>query len=253
MSEANAAVLIEQIGSVLVVKLNRPERLNALGGGMGDGLNAALFRLRDDPSLKVMILTGVGDRAFCVGADLKDSVTRFQETGAVSAQAILDADRRPVIRPAFTANNLGLYKPVIAAINGWCLAGGCEIALGCDLRIIEEHALMGLPEVKRGMAAKTTTHKINFLTSFSFGLEVEWTGDPITPSLALQMGLVNEIVAKGQGLDRALELSYQLAEAPSAYLVYHKERLFQSIGLPLEYALTNDERSGFDLSRGEKQ
>ena len=245
--DTSQPVISERIGQVLVVKFNRPERLNALGGGMNAGLNDAWFALRDDPSLKAMVLTGVGDRAFCVGADLRDSVSRFQQMGAETAQVLLDADRSPTIRPAFTANNFFLYKPVIAAINGWCLAGGCEIALACDLRVMEEHALMGLPEVKRGMAAKTTTHKIHFLTALSFGLEMEWTGDPVTSSLALEMGLVNEVVAKGASLARAIELANKVSEASASYVTFHKERMLQSIGLPLEYALTSEERSGFQV------
>jgi enoyl-CoA hydratase/carnithine racemase len=247
VTDAPPALIVEREGPILIATMNRPERMNALGGGMTEGLNDAWFQLRDDPTLKVMLLTGVGDRAFCVGADLRASTERFQQMGARTAQEVLDADRVPVIRPAFTANNFGLYKPVIAAINGWCLAGGCEIALGCDLRIMEAHAQMGLPEVKRGMAAKTTTHKIHFLTFLPLGLEIEWTGDPLTAERALQAGLVNEVVPSGRSLERAKELARVIAEAPASYLRYHKERLFQSIGLPFQYALSTRERSEGEL------
>ena len=243
MSEAPAEILIkERDGAVLIARMNRPERLNALGGGLSEALNDAFFELRDDPELKVMVLTGVGDRAFCVGADLRATDERFRELGAQSAQALLDASRSSRVSVSFTGNNFGLYKPVIAAINGWCLAGGCEMAMACDLRIIEEHAQIGLPEVKRGMGAKATTHKLYYLTYLGLGLEMEWTGDPLTAERALQAGIVNEVVPRGGSLERARELAAQIAAMPAAYLTYHKERIFQSLGLPLHYALSAEQR-----------
>jgi enoyl-CoA hydratase len=235
-------LITEREGAVLVARMNRPERLNAFGGGLPDALNDAYFELRDDPELKVMVLTGIGDRAFSVGADLRATDERFRELGAQSAQALLDNERRRRIGPSITSNNFALYKPVIAAINGWCLAGGCELAMGCDLRIMEAHAQIGLPEVKRGMGAKATTHKLYFLTFLSAALELEWTGDPVTAERALQLGLVNEVVPTGQSLDRAKELAQRMAQMPMSYLRYHKERFYQSIGLPLEHALRMEQR-----------
>ena len=178
----------ERDGGVLVARLNRPERMNALGGGLREELNATWFEFRDDPDLKVMIVTGTGERAFCTGMDLRESDQRAREIGAQSAQALLDSLRTPQIVPSLNTNNMYLYKPVIAAINGWCVAGGCEMAMGCDLRIIEEHARMGLPEVKRGMGAKATTHKLYYLTHFAAGLEIEWTGDPVSAQRAVELG-----------------------------------------------------------------
>jgi E-phenylitaconyl-CoA hydratase len=222
--------------------MNRPERLNALGGGLPEAMNEVWFEFRDDPDLKVMILTGVGDRAFCVGADLRRNNERFQEMGAQSGQALLDADRSPRMRASFTGNNFGLNKPVIAAINGWCLAGGCEIAMGCDLRVIEAHAQMGLPEVKRSMAAKSTTSKLHFLTHLASGLEMVWTGDPVTADRALALGLVNEVVTTGQSVTRAREIAWEMARIPNATLEYQKQFFFQSIGVPLDYALSMQPR-----------
>jgi enoyl-CoA hydratase len=189
-----------------------------------------------------MIITGVGDRAFCAGADLRENDKKARELGAQSAQALLDAQRGTGIAPSFTANNFHLYKPVIAAINGWCLAGGCEMALGCDLRIIERHAKMGLPEVKRGMGAKATTHKLHFLTYLASGLEMVWTGDPLTAERALELGLANEVVPTGQSVGRAKEIARDMCRRPMAYVQYHKERCFQSIGVPLNYALAMEQR-----------
>src|SRR3990172_12843511 len=94
MNEAGEPILLkEREGAILVARMNRPERLNALGGGLPDALNDAWFEFRDDPALKVMIITGVGDRAFCAGLDLRDSDKQARELGAQSAQALLEAQR----------------------------------------------------------------------------------------------------------------------------------------------------------------
>lgn len=235
-------LITERDGGVLVARMNRPERMNALGGGLREELNAAWFEFRDDPQLKVMIITGTGERAFCTGMDLRESDERAREIGAQSAQALLDAQRSAQIVPSITTNNFHLYKPVIAAINGWCVAGGCEMALGCDLRIIEAHARMGLPEVKRGMGAKATTHKLYYLTHLAAGLEIEWTGDPIPAERAVELGLANEVVPKGKSVVRAVEIAREICRRPLTYLQYHKERAFQSLGLPLAYALAMEQR-----------
>jgi enoyl-CoA hydratase/carnithine racemase len=244
-TEANRPPLLikEREGSVLIARLNRPERMNALGGGLREELNALWFEFRDDPDAKVMILTGTGDRAFCTGMDLRENDQRARDLGAQSAQALLESLRTAQIVPSLNTNNMFLYKPVIAAINGWCVAGGCEMAMGCDLRIIEAHARMGLPEAKRGMGAKATTHKLYYLTHLAAGLEIEWTGDPIPAERAVELGLVNEVVPKGKSVERALEIAQEMCRRPLAYLQYHKERIFQSLGVPLAYALAMEQRS----------
>ena len=235
-------LLKERDDGILIARMNRAERMNALGGGLREALEAAWFEFRDDATLKVMIITGVGDRAFCAGADLRENDKKARELGAQSAQALLDAAKSASIPPSFTMNNFHLYKPVIAAINGWCLAGGCEMAMGCDLRIIERHAKMGLPEVKRGMGAKATTHKLHFLTNLASGLEIVWTGDPVTADRAVALGLANEVVPTGQSVERAKQIAREICKRPLAYGRYHKERFFQSVGLPLDYALAMEQR-----------
>jgi enoyl-CoA hydratase len=243
VSTAAPILITQREDGMFVVRMNRPERMNALGGGLREALEQAWFEFRDDSKLKVMIITGVGDRAFCAGADLRENDRRARELGAQSAQALLDAQRGATIAPSFTANNFHLYKPVIAAINGWCLAGGCEMALACDLRIMERHAKMGLPEVKRGMGAKATTHKLYFLTHLASGLEMLWTGDPLTAERALELGLVNEVVPTGTSLERAKAIAREICRRPLSHVRYHKERFFQSLGVPLDHALATEQRS----------
>ena len=238
-----APILIkEREEGILIARMNRPERMNALGGGLREALNDTWFQFRDDPELKVLIITGIGDRAFCAGMDLRDSDKQARELGAQSAQALLAAQRTAQIPPSITSNNVQLYKPIIAAINGWCLAGGCEMAMGCDLRIIESHARMGLPEVKRGMGAKATTHKLYYLTWLSRGLEIDWTGDPLTAERAVELGMANEVVPTGQSVERAKQIAREICRRPMTYLQYHKERVFQSLGVPLTYAMAMEQR-----------
>ena len=242
MQESTDVLLRERDGEILIATMNRPERMNAMGGGLPEAVNEAWLDFRDDPELKVMIITGAGDRAFCAGADLRQNDARARELGAQSAQALLDAAHSRQIRPSFNGNNFGLWKPVIAAINGWCLAAGCELAMGCDLRIMEEQAKMGLPEVKRGMGAKQTTHKLHFLANLNIGLEMVWTGDPLTAQRAHELGLVNQVAPTGQSVEIAKQVARRICRYSSEYLHYHKLRTFQSIGLPLDYAMSLEQR-----------
>ena len=240
--QSDDVLLRERDGNILIATMNRPDRMNALGGGLTEALNEAWLDFRDDPDLKVMIITGAGDRAFCSGVDMRQNDERARELSAQTAQAMLDADRTRGVRLSFNGNNFGLWKPVIAAINGWCLAAGCEMAMACDLRIMEEHAQMGLPEVKRGMGAKQTTHKLYFLTNLNIGLEMAWTGDTLTAQRAYDLGMVTEVVPKSQSVARAKEVARQICRFPSSYLEYHKLRVFQSLGLPLDYGMSIEQR-----------
>ena len=240
--QSEEALLREQDGDILIATMNRPERMNALDDNLTNALNEAWLDFRDSPDLKVMIVTGAGDRAFCSGVDLRRNDERARDMGAQTAQAILDADRSRGVRLSFNGNNFGLWKPVIAAINGWCLAAGCEMAMACDLRIMEEHAQIGLPEVKRGMGAKQTTHKLYHLTNLNIGLEMAWTGDTLTAQRAYDLGLVTEVAPKSESVARAKELARRICRFPSGYLEYHKLRVFQSLGLPLDYGMSIDQR-----------
>ena len=242
MQQSDDVLLRERDGNILVATMNRPDRMNALGGGLTEALNEAWLDFRDDPDLKVMIITGAGDRAFCSGVDMRQNDERARELSAQTAQAILDADRARGVRLSFNGNNFGLWKPVIAAINGWCLAAGCEMAMACDLRIMEEHAQMGLPEVKRGMGAKQTTHKLYYLTNLNIGLEMAWTGDTLTAQRAYDLGMVTEVVPKSHSVARAKEVALRICRFPSSYLEYHKLRVFQSLGLPLDYGMSIEQR-----------
>jgi enoyl-CoA hydratase/carnithine racemase len=252
-TEPPPVLLTEREGPIMIARLNRPERMNALSEELSQALDEAWLDFREDPELKVLILTGVGDRAFCAGADLRQNDERARTLGADSGGALIADDNRTLTSPDFRGKNIGLFKPVIAAINGWCLAGGCEMAMGCDLRIIESHARMGLPEVKRGMGAKCTTHKLHFLTNLSTGLDLDWTGNPVDAERAVEIGLANEVVPTGKSVERALEIARAMCERGARYMEYHEERIFQGLGTPIEYALAMDERYPPHLEEGYRE
>lgn len=247
LNTAGEPVLMKEYldGGILIARMNRPERMNSLGGGLPEALNNMWWEFKDNDDLKVCIITGVGDRAFGTGADLRAFAAQAQSIGAADASAVLAAQaaaRPPGIGASVTSNNMHLYKPIIAAINGWCVAGSCEMAMGLDMRIMEEHAHIGLPEVKRSMGAQTTTRKQYFLTLMAMGREIGWTGDPLNADRALKLGYANEIVPTGKSVERSVEIARQMIAKPVEFLNWHKERFYDSIGLPIPYAYNFEQR-----------
>lgn len=178
----------ERHGHILTITLNRPEVLNALQPLTCRELAAAFRDYLTDDELRVAVFTGAGERAFCVGADLKYRVTTEDEP----PQGGLPSDELDSILAR--AN-----KPVIASVNGYALAGGLEMALRCDLIIAAAHAQFGLPEVKRGLLADGGgTYELSQRIPYHQALGLVLTGRSITAEEALQMGLVNAVAPKGE-------------------------------------------------------
>jgi len=196
------ACIVERDGPVLVVTLNRPKRLNALTQAMQDELEGIWNAYFDDPELRVAILTGSGERAFCAGSDLV---------------AFEDGGRRihfPAHGYAGLTHRLGRSKPIIAALNGLAYGGGFELVLACDLVIACEHTEVALPEVKLGAAAIAggipwLVRRIGYTAAMSMLL----TGRAVSAAEALRMGLVNAVVPKGTALAAAKEWAGQIAQA----------------------------------------
>ena len=191
------AVLTETRDRVLVITINRPEARNAINGAVAAGMAAALDRLDADDELRAGVLTGAGG-TFCAGMDLK---------------AFLSGDL-----PVLEERGLGGLtqapprKPLIAAVEGWALAGGFELVLACDLVVASEASRFGVPEVKRGLiagagAALLLTRRI----PQALALELLLTGDPISAQRAAEIGLVNRLAPEGSALDAALELAGTIA------------------------------------------
>jgi enoyl-CoA hydratase len=195
-----AVVEQEQKGRVMVLTLNRPEARNAVNGDVASTMEAILDALETDAGVQCVIVTGAGP-TFCAGADLKlvaqgrggEMATKKGGFGGITSR------RFP--------------KPIIAAVNGPALAGGFELVLACDLVVAADHAVFGLPEVKRGLfAAAGGLIRLPKRVPLALATELAVTGDTIDASRALQLGLVNRVVPAGRVVAEALALADRIAE-----------------------------------------
>ncbi|MDZ7884909.1 MAG: enoyl-CoA hydratase-related protein [Mycobacterium sp.] len=212
MTEPGAApgALVERRGNVSIITINRPEARNAINASVSIGVGDALQAAQDDPEIRVVILTGAGDKSFCAGADLK----------AISRGENLFHPDHPEWGFAGYVRHF-IDKPTIAAVNGTALGGGTELALASDLVVAEERAKFGLPEVKRGLIAGAGgVFRIVAQLPQKLALELVYTGEPLSSADALRWGLINKVVPEGSGrtaVDAALELAERIAvNAPLA-------------------------------------
>ena len=193
------AVLVERRDRVMIITLNRPEAMNAINGALSHGLLAAVRELDADDSLTAGVITGNG-RAFCSGMDLK-AFARGEDIG-----------------PLTTFIREGCEKPLIAAIEGFALAGGCEIALTCDLLVAGAGAKIGIREVKVGLfAAAGGVFRLPARVGYTKAMEMAITGEPITAETALEAGMLSELTEQGGALEAAISWAERIAEnAPLA-------------------------------------
>jgi enoyl-CoA hydratase/carnithine racemase len=201
-------ILVEKKGSVAYVTVNRPKVLNALNMATMEELRTAFEDIKNDPTLRVAILTGAGEKAFIAGADIGELATHDAVRGreyTLRGQSVLDL-----------IENLG--KPVIACINGFALGGGCEIAMAASLRLASETAKLGQPEVKLGIIpGYGGTQRLARLVGKGRALELVLTGEMITAREALRIGLVNEVTPPAELLARAQAIAEQIiSNAPLA-------------------------------------
>ncbi len=195
-SEANP-VLTERRGAVLIVTINRPKARNAINKAVAEGIAAAMDTLDGDPGLSVGILTGA-EGTFCSGMDLKAFVRG--ESPHVEGRGFAGL--------AFATPR----KPLIAAVEGWALAGGCEIVLACDLVTAADTAKFGIPEVKRGLAAAAGgLFRLPARIPYHVAMELILTGDPVEAGRAYELGLVNKLTPTGGALGAALELADKIS------------------------------------------
>ena len=205
---ALANVLYERKGSIAYVTVNRPKVLNALNTPTWADLHTAFKAAKADASVQGVILTGAGDKAFIAGADIS-------ELSNVNAYGAEESSRFGQLVLDFIEN---LGKPVIAAINGFALGGGCETAMACTIRIAVEHAKFGQPEVKLGLLpGGGGTQRLPRLVGKGRALQLILTGETISAQEAYRIGLVNEVVASADLLERAETILKQImANAPIA-------------------------------------
>lgn len=199
-------LLFEVKDKIAVVTVNRPEVMNALNQETVKELKAAALSVRDDSSIGGMIITGMGEKAFVAGADINE----------LARESVLSG-RETSIRGQETLQVLELMgKPVIAAINGYALGGGFELALGCHIRIAAENAKMGLPEVGLGiMPGFGGSQRLPRLIGSSRALELILTGKTISAQEAMDIGLLSKVVPEGKSLESAIEMmKVILSKAP---------------------------------------
>jgi enoyl-CoA hydratase len=211
-------VKYERSGNVSILTICRPERRNAVDGETADLLHDGFQRFEQDDSARVLVITG-DDVAFCAGADLK-ALDTLQPS-------------RPEGPLGFT--RLSASKPTIAAVSGWCLAGGVELALWCDLRIAAEGTTFGLFERRWGVPLiDGGTQRLPRLIGMGRALELILTGRPVEAEEALRIGLVNEVVPGGQHLSRSVELAEQLAGFPQETMLSDRRATIGGAGLTFE-------------------
>ena len=185
-----------------IFTLNRPKRLNALGGTLMADLDAAIKDFTNDPQMRVGILTGAG-RAFCAGMDLKEAADHT----ASGANVTGSRPNGTVQQMAFSQNQ----RPFIAAINGLAVGGGCEIALDCDIRIMSSDAYVGLFEPRRGIMAGYAMHHLPRIVHSTAAAYMLMTGDRVEADQALEWGVVSEVVEPAALMPRAVEIAQMIA------------------------------------------
>ena len=227
-------VRYERVGAAAVLTIDRPERRNAVDGPTAELLQQGYEEFERDDEARAMVLTGAGGIAFCAGADLK-AIESFAPR--------LDSPDGPM---GFTRRTPS--KPVIAAIEGWCLAGGLELALWCDLRIASEGSTLGFPERRWGVPLiDGGTQRMPRVIGLGRALDLILTGRMVPVEEAHSMGLVNEIVPKGSALDRALEIAEALATFPQETMLADRSAAIGGIGLPFEQGLALEARAGREV------
>ena len=212
------AVTYERSGAAAVVTIDRQERRNAVDGPTAAELTEAYRSFEADDEARVMILTGAGGVSFCAGADLKAIETFVPR---------LEIEDGPL---GFT--RLTPSKPTIAAIGGWCLAGGLELALWCDLRIAAEGSKLGFTERRFGVPLiDGGTQRLPRIVGLGRALDMILTGRIVEAEEALAMGLLTEIVPEGSHLDRALEIAEALARFPQETMLADRAAAIEGIGM----------------------
>ncbi len=228
------SVMFETSERIAILTICRPLAMNALDAETLALLNKAWIDFRDNPDLWVAIITGAGGKAFCAGADIRGLAKYFSSLTAIQRKA--KADTEPGL--GGITRNLDIWKPVIAAVNGYCLAGGLELALACDMRIASETATFGFTEVTRGIIPGAGgTQRLPRLIPLGKSLEMILTGDGIDAREAYRIGLVNKVVPPEQLLPEAMKLAERICRNAPLAVRAAKEAVYRGMDLPLSEGL----------------
>jgi enoyl-CoA hydratase len=220
-------ILTDIDGGVATVTINRPDKMNALNAAVRRGFVEGLAELRHDDAVRVVIVTGAGDKAFVAGADISEFEGR---TGL---------DQFRVMKGFGMVEAADMFpKPIFAAINGYCLGGGCELAMGCDFRIASDKAKIGQPEVNLGiLPGAGGTQRLPRLVGMGAAFKLLYTGELIGADEAFRIGLVEEVVPHDKLMHRAREIAAKISEKSPAALQLVKEAARAAWRQPLEEGL----------------
>jgi enoyl-CoA hydratase len=224
-------VRYERVGAAAVLTIDRPHRRNAVDGPTAERLLEGVEAFEADDGARVLVLTGAGGVSFCAGADLKAIETYAGR---------LNDPNGPM---GFTRRTP--TKPTIAAIGGWCLAGGLELALWCDLRVAAQGSTLGFPERRWGVPLiDGGTQRLPRIVGMGRALDLILTGRLVGADEALAMGLLTEVVPAGEHLARALEMAEGLAGFPQETMLADRRAALEGLGLPLVDGLALEEQAG---------
>jgi len=239
-------IIYEKKGPLAFVTINRPERRNAIDGDTSQELLDAFIDFKKDDELWVAVLTGAGDVAFSAGADLR-----------AMAESLAGRSARPDVPFGGITRGFECWKPMIAAINGYCLAGGLELALCCDIRITAEHATFGLPEPKRAIIPGAGgTQRLPRAVPLAFAMELMLTGERFDAQTALRFGLVSRVVPADQLMPTVEEVAAKSLECGPLAVRALKQAVFQgremslAEGLDLELQLRDQVFRSEDAHEG---
>jgi len=224
---AYETILLERRGPVAILRFNRPDKLNAMNSKMKDEIISALDDLEADDAIRVAVLTGAGDKAFVAGADINE----FKDRSSIEQW---DLYQEPFLYGAVDR----FKKPVIAMINGYCLGGGCELALACDMRIASERAQIGQPEINIGIIpGGGGTQRLPRVVPLGKAMELILTGDRISAAEAHRIGLLDEVTAHDQLETRTMEIANRIADKSPVAVRLAKQAVKASTRMGLDAGL----------------
>jgi enoyl-CoA hydratase len=226
----------ETVDGVRILTIDRPEKRNALNAAVRAALSEALALAETDPAVRVLVFTGAGDQAFVAGADVSEFAGRSP------------LEQREAMRAGLFDDVWNFPKPTIAMINGYCLGGGCELALACDLRIGADSSRLGQPEVRLGIIpGGGATQRLPRLVGYGKALQLVLTGEIVDAVSAYEIGLLDEIVPAVDLRERTLEIARSMAEKSPVTLALAKRALRAAYEMPLTAGLAH-ERDLFALA-----
>ncbi len=220
-------ILIDREGSFAILTINRPKVLNALNTQTLDELRRAILELKGDETVRAVVLTGAGEKSFVAGADINELAVQTPAGGrehAIAGQHVLDLIEQ-------------MGKPVIAAINGYALGGGCELAMACTIRLAADTAKLGQPEINLGIIpGYAGTQRLARIIGKGRALELLLTGDQVTAQDAYRLGLVNRVVPAAELMTEAKTLAAGLAAKAPLAVRYILDAVHQGVEMPLPQA-----------------